>query len=104
LNALNDVIKGTIILIGLYIALIIGLAYVGYFVGMAVSLAASGLFSVGGGILAEIFAWIGVGLANIAFVATIIHAQIINKRQTIELSDEEIDKILEEIIGKESDK
>lgn len=93
MNALNDVIKGTIILIGLYIALTIGLAYVGYFVGMAVSLAASGLFSVGGGILAEIFAWIGVGLAQVVIVGSLLYGFEANRRQS---QADELLKLFEE--------
>lgn len=103
LSEINSFIKSVIILAIFYIALIIGFAYGGYFVGIVVSLAAGGLFSADGAVLAEVFAWIGVGLAHVTFIAMIIYGFIANSRQVVEISEEELSKIFNDV-WKDGDK
>lgn len=76
---------------------IIASAYVWYFVGMALSVAAGSILGVAGGVLATGFAWAGVVIAVLAFV--VIVAKIVDKAmkatqiQRIELSEEEFEEI-----------
>lgn len=81
---------------------IIASAYVWYFVGMAVSLAAGAILGISGKLIAQVFAWIGVGFIAIIFVKMTINAveETTVKREYI--SEEELAGIIEEI-SKEDD-
>ena len=103
LSEINSFIKSVIILTIFYIALIIGFAYGGYFVGIVVSLAAGGLFGADGALITEIFTWIGVGMAHIVFITTSIFGFIANSRQDVEISEEELAELFDDI-WKDGDK
>src|SRR5690625_2706822 len=58
---IGNLIKSIAIITALLIFSIIASAYVWYFVGMSISLAAGAILGLAGGTIAQIFAWIGVG-------------------------------------------
>lgn len=78
---MNEFIKGAIILLFTWIIANILAVFIGYFTGMAVSVSAGYLFDIDGYTIAEIFAWIGVGLANVFYVLIIADSFVDNKRQ-----------------------
>lgn len=87
----------SIVLITLgFIVALIASAYVLYFVGMTMSLAAGAVLGITGVKLAQIFAWIGVGAVVYVFakmIGTIIEGTSVER---VSISGEEIAKILEE--------
>lgn len=104
MSAVNEFIKTTVAITVLYIALIIVLAYGGYFVGMIVSLAAGGLFGLEGVVLAEIFAWIGVGMAHVLFIAFLKFSAEKSQQQSVEIREEDLAELFEDIFDKEDDR
>ena len=83
-----------LIIAGLIVSLIAS-AYVWYFVGMAVSLAAGAILGLTGGTIAQTFACIGVGAAVYwfaLFIGKIIDGMSLSK---VEMSEEELNELLD---------
>ena len=106
---IGQLIKYSVIIIASLIVCIIASAYVWYFIGMTFSLA-FGLFDgLAGTEIATIFAWIGVGVTVYIFVKLFVKVfgklfdGIINVHHVdvSELSDEEFEKLFEDIKEKE---
>lgn len=82
-----------IIVIGLIVGFIAS-AYVFYFIGMTMSLAASMALGIEGELLANIFAWIGVGIAATIFaVIGAISIQEASSNNAIHITEEEFDEL-----------
>ena len=95
---IGQLVKYSVLIIAGLIVCIIASAYVWYFVGMAVSLAAGALFGVAGGTLASIFAWIGVGTVVATFVKII--AKVIDdttEARRVRMSEEDFEKLFGDI-------
>ena len=101
---INDVIKSiTYLTLAAIIGVIVS-AYVFYFVGVAVSLAAGAILGASGAIIAEVFAWLGV--AYVFVIALLCAAKIIGGlggEEYTELTDEEL-ALLEKMLEVNSDK
>ena|SRR5690625_48844 len=95
---MNEFIKGAIILVFTYVLANVLAVFIGYFTGMGVSVSAGYLFDIDGYTIAEIFAWIGIGLANIFYVLLIAdHYVNMKRKKEIEISTEALDEILKEL-------
>ena len=104
-NIIGQLIKYSVIIIASLIVCIIASAYVWYFIGMTFSLA-FGLFDgLAGTEIATIFAWIGVGVTIYIFVKLFVKlfdgTINVHHADVSELSDEEFEKLFEDIKEKE---
>ena len=103
-NEIDKFVKSSVLILAVLIAAIIASAYVWYFVGMSISLAAGAILGLAGGTIAQIFAWIGVGAVVYwfaVFIGKVVDTSFgktnISKD---ELSEEEIAEIFNEINDK----
>lgn len=97
---MTEFIKNAVIIVmGLIVGFIVS-AYVFYFVGMTMSLAANVALGMEGEALAQIFAWIGVGIAAAIFVViSAIAIKDANEAKAVHISTEEFERIF----GREGD-
>lgn len=85
-----------IIVIGLVIGFIAS-AYIFYFVGMAMSLAAGEILGINGEELAQIFAWIGVGVLAAVFITiAVLSLKEVKDAKQVHISEEEFAELFEE--------
>lgn len=95
---MGDIIKNAaIIVVGLVVGFI-AFAYAFYFVGMTMSLAASPALGMQGEQLAQIFSWIGVGIAAAIFVIIVVIAiKEANDAKQAHITAEEFAEIFKDI-------
>ena len=97
-SIIGQLLKYSVLIIAGLIVCAVASAYVWYFVGMAVSIAAGALLGLTGVEIAKIFAWIGVGAVVVIFVKLI--SSIIDGLTTVQrvkLSEEDFEKLFEDI-------
>lgn len=97
---MTEFIKNVVIIVIGLIAGFIASAYVFYFVGMTMSLTAGIALGMEGEALAQIFAWIGVGIAAAIFVMiSAIAIKDANEAKAVHISTEEFERMF----GREDD-
>lgn len=90
---MNKIVQDLIIVIIALLAAVIVGAYVFYFIGMAVSLAAGGILGLPGTLIAQIFAWAGMGAVLVVFGA----ASLKTTGTVREVSGDELRDLIENI-------
>lgn len=93
---MGDLIRNAVIIVVGLVVGFIAFAYAFYFVGMTMSLTASPALGMQGEQLAQIFSWIGVGIAAAIFVIIVVIAIKENKdrNNVVYLDGEEIARSL----------
>lgn len=89
--------KSAVLVVALLIISIIASAYVWYFIGMTVSLAAGAILGVASAHIAQIFAWIGVVFIVIFFGSEFLKSTREDEAVNDGISEEEFAKLFEDI-------
>ncbi len=93
---IGQLIKSIVYIIAILIVSISASAYVWYFIGMAVSLAAGSILGITGASIANIFAWAGMAITAILVIVSIASGVNKSTKQTM-ISEEEFEKLFGDV-------